>query len=172
MLLKCRPFYLPREFTANAKVALAQVYDSINNSLVAHPDSVFIAAGDFNHADLKTVLYKFHHNVKCATRGNKTLDQVCTNVADAYRAQAYPHLGLLDHLSLLLHPRYTPKIKNTGAITKTVRTWPESIIPMLQDCFHHADWDVFKEQGMVTRESMNEYASTVLCYISFCVEVT
>lgn len=63
MLLKCRPFYLPKEFTAvyicavyiapdaNAKLALAQVYSSINNSLVAHLDIVFIAAGDFNHAD-------------------------------------------------------------------------------------------------------------------------
>ncbi len=77
MLLKCRPFYLPREFTAvyicavyippdaNAKLALAQIYDSINNSLVAHPDGVFIAAGDFNNADLKTVVHKFHRNVKC-----------------------------------------------------------------------------------------------------------
>ncbi len=81
-------FYLPREFTAvyiwavyipldtNAKLALAQLHDSINNCLGAHPDSVFIAAGDFNHADLKTVLHKFHRNVKCATRVDKTLDQV------------------------------------------------------------------------------------------------
>ncbi len=47
ILLKCRPFYLSREFTAvhicvvyippdvNAKLALAQIYDSINNILVA-----------------------------------------------------------------------------------------------------------------------------------------
>ena len=182
MLLKCRPFYLPREFTAvyicavyippdaNAKLALAQVHDSINDSLVAHPDSVFIAAGDFNHADLKTVLHKFHRNVKCATRGNKTLDQVYTNTADAYKAQVYPHLGLSDHLSLLLHPRYTPKIKSAGSITKSRRTWPEDAIPMLQDCFYHTDWDVFRGQGTDTRESMDEYTSTVLCYINFCVD--
>ncbi|KAK0136684.1 hypothetical protein N1851_027131 [Merluccius polli] len=178
MLLKCRPFYLPREFTAvyicavyippdaNAKLALAQVHDSINDSLVAHPDSVFIAAGDFNHADLKTVLHKFHRNVKCATRGNKTLDQVYTNTADAYKAQVYPHLGLSDHLSLL----YTPKIKSARSITKSRRTWPEDAIPMLQDCFYHTDWDVFRGQGTDTRESMDEYTSTVLCYINFCVD--
>ncbi|KAK7929457.1 hypothetical protein WMY93_005852 [Mugilogobius chulae] len=182
LLLKCRPFYLPREFAvvyicavyippdANAKLALAQVSSSINNSLVAHPDSVFIAAGDFNHADLKSVLHKFHRNVKCATRGDRTLDQVYTNVAGAYRAQAYPHLGLSDHLSLLLHPRYTPKIKSAGITVKTVRTWPEDAVPMLQDCFHHTDWDVFKEQNTDKRVVLDNYTSTVLDYICFCVD--
>ncbi|KAK7877732.1 hypothetical protein WMY93_030546 [Mugilogobius chulae] len=182
MLLKCRPFYLPREFSAvyicavyippdaNAKLALAQVYSSITNSQVAHPDSVFIAAGDFNHADLKSVLHKFHRNVKCATRGDTTLDQVYTNVADAYKAQAYPHLGLSDHLSLMLHPRYTPKAKRAETTVRTVRIWPEDAIPMLQDCFHHTDWDVFKGEGMVTRETLDNYTSSVLDYICFCVD--
>jgi len=103
-------------------------------------------------------------------RGDKTLDQVYTNVAEAYRAQAYPHLGLSDHLSLLLHSRYTPKIKSTRITTKTVRMFSEDAMPMLQDCFHHTDWDVFKGQGMDTRESLDEYTSTVLCYINFCVD--
>lgn len=47
MLLKCRPFYLPREFTAvyiygvyispdaNAKLVLGQLHYNINNSLTA-----------------------------------------------------------------------------------------------------------------------------------------
>lgn len=59
LLLKCPPFYLPRAFSAvyicafyippeaNAKLALAQVHNSITKGLVEHPDSVFIAAGDF-----------------------------------------------------------------------------------------------------------------------------
>lgn len=120
LLLKYRPFYL--EFScvyicavyippdSNAKLALAQMSSSINNSLIAHPDSALIAAGDFNHVDLKSVLHTLHRIVRCATRGDRTLDQVYTNVVEAYRAQAYPHLSLSDHLSLLLHPRYTPKI--------------------------------------------------------------
>ncbi len=62
---------------ANAKLALA------HRSMIEL--SVFIAAGDFNHAVLKMVLHKFHRNVKCVTRGEKTLDQVYTN--DAYKAQ-------------------------------------------------------------------------------------
>lgn len=71
LMLNCRPNYLPREFTAvyicavyippdaTAKLALAHLHDSINKGLVAHPDSVFVVAGDFNHANLKTVLHKF-----------------------------------------------------------------------------------------------------------------
>lgn len=119
LLLKCRPFYIPCEFSvvyiyaiyippdANTKLALTRLYDCIHKCLVAHPDSTFIAAGDFNHANLKTVLHTFHRNVRCATRGNNILDQVYTNIAHAYRAQAYPHLGLSDHVSLLLYPCYT-----------------------------------------------------------------
>lgn len=88
MLLKFRLFYLPREFTAvysyvvylpldaNAKLSLEQLHNNINNSLTAHLDSVFIAARDFNHTDLKTVFPKLHRNMKHASRGDKTLDQV------------------------------------------------------------------------------------------------
>ena len=63
--VKCRPFYLPREFTvvfltavyippqANAKLALASLHDAIQQLINNHPDGVFIIAGDFNHAKLK-----------------------------------------------------------------------------------------------------------------------
>lgn len=122
-------------------------------------------AGDFNHVDLKTVFYKLHRNVKCATRGDKTLDQVYTNVADAYKAKVYPHLGLSDHLSLLLHPQCTPKIKN-----KDVRMWPEAAFPQLQDCFHSTNWEVFRGRGTPTRESLDEYTTSVMDYIHFCVD--
>lgn len=41
---------------------------------------------------------------------------------------------------------------------------------MLQDCFHHRDWDVFREQGTDTRVTLDNYTSTVLEYICFCVD--
>ncbi len=40
---------------ANSKLALAQLHDSITKSLLAHLDCVFVAAVDFNNADLKTL---------------------------------------------------------------------------------------------------------------------
>lgn len=68
LLLKCRPFYLPREFTAvfflgvyipphaNSAAALGTLYDAINTQENTHPDAVFIVAGDFNHCDVWTVM--------------------------------------------------------------------------------------------------------------------
>lgn len=79
--VKSKPFYLPREFNvvivpavcipldANAR----HYYDTISSQQSMYPEAVHIIAGDFNHADLKAVLPKLHHHVKCATRGGKTV---------------------------------------------------------------------------------------------------
>lgn len=128
LLLKCRPFYLPREFSAvyiwvvyippnaNAKLALARLQDIVNKSLVACPDSIFIAVGDFNHTDLKSV-HSFHPDVKCAIKGRNTLDQVYTNIAKAYRTQAY-----LTSVSLtMFHSCYT-----LGSSLESGRADPQS----------------------------------------------
>ncbi len=92
MVVKCRPFYLPREFTvivivavyippcANAKDALRELYSAISEQQTNNPDGFFIIAGNFNHANLKTVLPKFYQHVNFATRGNNTLDFVYTTV--------------------------------------------------------------------------------------------
>lgn len=69
LAVSCRPFYLPREFTvvvaiavyippdANVSVALSLLLNTINKQQLAHPNRVFIVAGD--QACLKTVLPKF-----------------------------------------------------------------------------------------------------------------
>ncbi|XP_049331041.1 probable RNA-directed DNA polymerase from transposon BS [Astyanax mexicanus] len=75
LIVKCRPFYLVREFSAvliaavyippsasigaNAKEALCELYRTISDLQNKHPDGLFIIAGDFNHANLKSVLPKF-----------------------------------------------------------------------------------------------------------------
>lgn len=149
--------YIPPD--ANAKLALARLQDIVNKSLVAPPDSIFIAAGDFNHADLKAVLHSFHPNVKCATRWRNTLDQVSNNIANACRTQAYPHLGISDHVSLLLHPWYTPKIRASRPAVGSVRIWPVDAIPRLLDCFSSTNWDIFSGPGVLIRRSLNIFHS-------------
>ena len=79
----CRPFYLPRELTAvtvtavyippdaNVSLALSHLHSAISKQQRAHPDGVHIVAGDFNQANLKSVLPKFTQYVKCATREKK-----------------------------------------------------------------------------------------------------
>ncbi len=59
MFVKCRPFYLPQEFTAiviaavyippcaNAKDALRELYSAISEQQTNNPDGFSIIAGDF-----------------------------------------------------------------------------------------------------------------------------
>ncbi|KAI4876751.1 hypothetical protein NFI96_007079, partial [Prochilodus magdalenae] len=79
MVVRCRPFYLPREFTTVLIV------------------SVYIPPG----ATAKAALFlpKFHQHVNFATRGANALDLVYTNIPSAYRAEPCPHLGYSDHIS-------------------------------------------------------------------------
>ncbi|KAI5087280.1 gastrula zinc finger protein XlCGF28.1-like [Silurus meridionalis] len=180
--IRCRPFYLPREFTtvyivgvyiplsANAKEALSELYGAISDLQNAHPDGLFIIAGDFNHANLKTVLPKLHQHVDFATRGANTLDLVYTNIPGAYRAEPRPHLGYSDHCSVMLIPAYRPLIRRSKPVLKQVKTWPEEATSALQDCFECTDWDMFREAA-TNGDSINlkEYTS-VTSNISKCVD--
>ncbi len=108
MIIKCRPFYLPREYTAillvavyippssnniNRSEALNDLYQHISEQQTAHPDAFLILAGDFNHADLKSVFPKIYQHVNFPTRGKNTLDFVYTTQRGAYKALPLPHLG-------------------------------------------------------------------------------
>ncbi len=138
MFVKCRPFYLPREFTAiviaavyippcaNAKDALRELYSAISEQQTNNPDGLFIIAGDFNHANLKTILPKFYQHVNFATRGNNILDLVYTTVKNAYKAVPRPHLGYSDHISVMLIPAYRPLLKLAKPVQKLITIWPEN----------------------------------------------
>ncbi len=138
MFVKCRLFYMPREFTAivivavyippcaNAKDALREPYCTISEKQTNNPDSFFIIAGDFNHANLKTVLPKFYQHVNFATRGNNMLDFVYTTVKNAYKAVPRPHLGYSDHISVMLIPAYRPLLKLAKPVQKLITIWPEN----------------------------------------------
>lgn len=110
--------YIPPN--ANTSVALMLIADTINTLQQAHPDGVHIIAGDFNQANIKSVLPKFYQYVECSTRGVNTLDHVYTNIKYAYRAIQLPHLGQSDHLSLLLTPAYTPLRRRSIPMTNTI----------------------------------------------------
>ncbi len=91
----CRGVHSP---CANAKDALRELYSAISEQQTNNPDGFFIIAGDFNHANLKTVLPKFYQHVNFATRGNNTLDFVYTTVKHAYKAEPRPPRILGPHL--------------------------------------------------------------------------
>lgn len=110
LMVRCRPFYLPREFSAvflltvyippeaDHVTALGVLHSVISRWETVHPDAVFIVAGDFNHCNLKNVFPMYHQSVCFTTRENNTLDLVYSNVKNAYKAVPRPHFGQLDHI--------------------------------------------------------------------------
>lgn len=69
---------------------------SISSQQSTNPDTVNIVTGDFNYADLKAVLPKFHQHVKCAARGLNTY--VYSNINLGYTAKPLSCLGQSDHM--------------------------------------------------------------------------
>lgn len=100
--------YIPPDTDANANTANS----SISRQQNKYPDAVHIIAGDFNHTGLKATLPKFHQHVKCAKRGDNTLDKVYSNIKLGYRAKPFPHLSQSDHMALLLIPAFSPPQEN------------------------------------------------------------
>ena len=90
--------YVPS--SANSKEAVGVLYQTTSELQTAHTEGVFIIAGDFNQANVKTVLPQFHQHVNFATRGAKTLDKVYTNIKEAFRAAPIPTLA--PRIALLL----------------------------------------------------------------------
>ena len=108
--------------------------------------------------------------MKCATRGNKTLDKVYSNIKHGYRAVTQLPLGTdivdkpSDHMSLLLMPAYTPKRRSAPVTTKMVKTWPEGAMGQLQDCYERTDWSIFEN------EDLEQHTTEVLEYIKYCMD--
>lgn len=94
--------YIPHD--ANTSSAMRHLYDTVSSQMSTYPENVHIVAGGFNHANLKSVVPKFHQHVKCATRGANTLNivNIYYNIKLGYKAKQLPHLGESDHMSLLL----------------------------------------------------------------------
>ena len=180
LTVKCRPFYLPREFScvyinavyitpasvpgANQKAALNKLHDHVNKQLTTAPEAAIIVAGDFNHADLKSTLPKFYQHVKCATRGENTLDMVYTNVKQAYRAIPMPHIGKADHTPVALIPTYTSVRRREPIISKRTTTWPANATSSLQLSLHDTRWEELKHQDL------EQYTTSVVQHIKTCVD--
>ncbi len=184
-VLKRNPqkFYLPREFAAivivavyilpcaNAMDALRELYSAISEQQTNNAGGFFIIAGDFNHANLKTVLPKFYQHVNFATRGNDTLDIVYTTVKSANKAEPCPHLGYSNHISVMLIPVYRPLLKLAKPVQKQITVWPDIATSALQDCLQDTDWKMFKEAATYNNHTdLQEYTETVTAYIKKCTD--
>ena len=108
LMISCRPHYLLREFSSIIFVAVLHTttvrgwhQDSIKWAVFCHKQTrkcskraALLVAGDFNAGKLKSILPHFYQHVKCATRGEKTLDHL-------YSTHREPKLILTLHLAKL-----------------------------------------------------------------------
>ncbi|XP_042078701.1 uncharacterized protein LOC121814866 [Haplochromis burtoni] len=178
LMIKCRPFWLPREFTAviitavyippqaDTDRALRELYSAISSEETAHPEAAFITAGDFNKGNLKKVSPKLHQHILFNTRGNRLLDHCYTSFRDAYKALPRAPFGQSDHCSILLLPAYRQKLKQEAPTRRAVHCWTDQSESALRDCFDHADWEMFH----VAARDIDEYTDSVCGFIRKCVE--
>ena len=173
LVVRCRPFYLPREISCInfVLVYLPEGYDreSINilHELIADietkkPDSAILVLGDFNEAKIR--LPGYHQYVTCTTRQNKTLDLCYCNIKDAYKCTKRDPLGISDHHTIVLSPRYKQRLKRIKPTVKTIKVWNEDAEVSLQGCFDCTDWEVFYESS----NSIEELVDVISEYILFC----
>ena len=82
---------------ANATAACEDIHSTISQLQTAHPQSLIIISGDFNHASLSATLPNLTQYVDCHTRDNKTLDLLFAKIKEAYSSSPLPPLGHSDH---------------------------------------------------------------------------
>ncbi len=179
-MVRCRPYYLPREFTSvfvaavyvppdtNSKNVPQELYVVINSHMTKQPNCIFIVAGDFNQTDLRTVLLKFLQHVHTATRGNNTLDHVTWTSLAARKLS--PALILVNQTTFPCFPcLLTPSWLKGSNHQKKVQTGEATAA--LQDCFECTNWHMFRDAA--TQENhinIEEYTSSVKSFTSKCVD--
>ncbi len=134
-MLLCRPFWLPREFTAiiitaiyippQAKTdqALKELYGNISEQETAYPDAAFVVTGDFNIANFRTIAPKYFQHITINTCGDRVLDHCYSPYWDAYKSLPRPPFGKSDHSSVLLLPAYRQKLKREAPALRTIQCW-------------------------------------------------
>ncbi len=178
-MLLCRPFWLPREFTAiiitavyippqaNTDQALRELYRNISEQEIANPDAGFVVTGDFNKANFRTIAPKYFQHITINTREDRILDHCYSPFRDAYKSLPRPPFGKSDHSSVLLLPAYRQKLKREAPALGTIQCWSDQSDSILQDCFDHVDWGIFQA---VSDDDIEVYSDTVTCFIRKCIE--
>ena len=177
--IKCRPFYLPREFSsitltgvyihprANMSDALHDVSVIISSIENKDPDTASIVLGDFNQSTLRSVLPDYHQLVTCPTRLSNILDHCYCKISQSYRSFQRSGLGNSDHSVIVLVPKYIQESKKSKPTTSVVTVWSQSSMCTLQNCFDITDWRVFRDLWT----DLDEFTTTVSAYIRFCCNV-
>ncbi len=132
-----------------------------------HPDAAFVVTGDFNKANFRTIAPKYFQHITINTRGDRALDHCYTPFWDAYKSLPRPPFGKSDHSSVPLLPAYRQKLKREAPTLRTLQCWSDQSDSILQDCFDHVDWDMFRA---ASDDDIEAYSDSVTCFIRKCIE--
>ncbi len=64
-------------------------------------------------------------------------------------------------------PAYRQKLKREAPALRTIQCWSDQSDAILQDCFDHVDWDMFRA---ASDDDIEAYSDSVTCFIRKCVE--
>ncbi len=64
-------------------------------------------------------------------------------------------------------PAYRQKLTREAPALRTIQCWSDQSDAILQDCFDHVDWDMYRAESDDDAEA---YSDTVTCFIRKCVE--
>ncbi len=174
----CRPFYLPREFSsifvtaiyispqADTSLALSKLHDVLSRYINKHPDAAFIIAGDYNKANLKKVMPKFHQHISSPTRGPNTLDHCYTQFKNAYKAHSLPAFGKSDHAAIFLTPEYKQRIVQDPPVEREVTRWYSHSEARLQAALDDVNWDMFRASS----SDVSEFTDVALSFVNMLTE--
>ncbi len=178
-MLLCRPFWLPREFTAiiiaavyippqaNIDQALKELYGDISEQETAHPYAAFGDTGNFNKANFRTIAPKYFQHITINTRGDRVLDQNYSPFRDGYKSLPCPPFGKSDHSSVMLLPAYRQKLKREAPALRTIQCWSDQSDAILKDCLDQVYRDMFRA---ASDDDIEAYSDTVTCFIRKCIE--
>ena len=85
---------------------------------------------------------------------------------DGYKAFLRPPFSQSDKDSILLLPSYRQKLNQEVSVLKSIQRWSDPSEYMLQDCFDHVDWDLFR---VASENNINEYTDRVTVFIRKCI---
>ncbi len=86
---------------------------------------------------------------------------------DTYKSLPRPPFGKSDHSSVLLLPAYRQKLKREAPALRRIQCWSDQSDAILQDCFDHVHWDMFRA---ASDDDIEAYSDSVTCFIRKCIE--
>lgn len=130
LMLKCRLFYLPQEFSSVILITAVYIPPRANTTAALKKPSTEVEPTHF-----------LPH-----VRGQHTRPSLLHFQRQLQETLHQAPFSKSDHASILLLPSYKQRPKQTSPVMWSIQRWSSQSDSMLQDCFDYTDWNVFQGQ--------------------------